>query len=122
MSGRQGNPNWKKGGKSPNPHGRPQRGTDLVNARAYGKIEFEKALHKYIFSTKDQLKDFVRNPATTAMDLFIISVIMRGITMSDLAKFNFLLERMGIYKQDDTGGGVNVHAYLMRLMHDNYNA
>lgn len=81
-------------GQSGNPSGRPKLPTDLKNAKKMDRIEIDRTLSSYLRKTKDELSEIARDPKATALQLFVLSIITKGITEGDQSRLNFLFDRI----------------------------
>jgi len=64
--------------------------------RKLTKVRLEEILHKYMDSTKDELKRIIDNPGETPMiELMVISVMAKGVTQGDQNRLDYLLNRLG---------------------------
>lgn len=70
----------------------PPRLTEEERAlRKITKTNFQKAVRKYLTCTKQELLDVAKDPKTEAMDLLIVSVMMKAITTGDEKKMEWFL-------------------------------
>ena len=81
-----------------NPNGRPKTPDDIKEARKLNRFEVERAITKYLYCSPKELEAYAReakNPETelTALDLCVISIVTAAVNRSDMARFNFLLDR-----------------------------
>lgn len=97
-------------GKSGNPNGRPPLPTDLKELKDLTKSEMDRALHKYMLLSPEQLKEAKSNPETTAVELLIISILSHGINKGDDKRATFLYDRIAgkVKEQVNIEGGLKV--------------
>ena len=88
-------PHQFKKGQSGNPNGRP-KGTTLVpkELRTINNRLVAETMSKYLNCTAQELQDHFKDPATSALDLIILRVLVEGIRKADQAKMNAILERI----------------------------
>ena len=95
---------------------------DVREMRELTKANCDRLLNRYIYMTKQELKEQAQNPYTPAIDLFVISVIAKGIELACTNRLNFLMDRL-IGKPDQTVNlnaevKSSLHSDLMELLHN----
>ena len=85
---------FQKGNDASKGKGRPPVPVDLKQARSLNRVELERTLNKYIYMTLTELDGAWANPNTTALDRMVMGVVREAIKDGDVARFNFLLERL----------------------------
>lgn len=83
-----------KPGQSGNPNGRPKLPTDVKEARKLNKSAIEILLNKYLYMPFQELKSTIESQTLSAADMFIATVIYKGITKGDHYRLDFLLNRL----------------------------
>jgi hypothetical protein len=83
-----------KEGEVLNPNGRPKLPDDIKEARKLNKLEFERIVNKYLYMKKEEITEALRDPDTPAIEMAVAQLIVKGITLGDPVRLNFLLERL----------------------------
>jgi hypothetical protein len=84
---------WPKG-VSGNPGGRKKLPEDIKAVRELNKLEMERLLNRFIYMKREELEAIKTNKDTTLLELFVASVVSKGITMGDERRLNFLFDRL----------------------------
>lgn len=74
--------------------GRPPVPEDVKEARKFNRREIELILTKFLQMTPIQLEAVKTNPQSTAMELFIHSIVVNGINKGDPTRLDFLLTQI----------------------------
>lgn len=94
---------WKPG-TSPNPGGRPKDPPGMREMKLLTKYELVKVGNMIINHNLGQLKEFVEDPETPALQVMVASVVSRIIRTGDMNMLNTLLDRLiGKVKEEFTG-------------------
>jgi hypothetical protein len=81
-------------GKSGNPGGRPALPADLKEAQALTRQEFMRVINKYLQMSPAELVAVLKNPATPALHLMVITIIMAAVDKADPIRAEFILIRV----------------------------
>lgn len=79
---------------NPGGPGRKPTPKDLKGVKKMSRYEFELRLAKYASCTLAELKKHRRHPDTPALDLMLLSVMIKGIGQGDHQRWNALVDRM----------------------------
>lgn len=82
-----------KKGQSGNPKGRPQLPSALRKIPQLTVDELKRTISGHLRETEEQLKDLRKDPTTKALDLMIISTILRAIKEGDIYRAELLFLR-----------------------------
>jgi hypothetical protein len=82
--------------------GRKKIPPELIEVRCRGKAEIKRLINLYLDLPRDQLKKKIEDPKTPAIELYLASLIAKGIQTSDWRMFAWLLDRIvGPVKTED---------------------
>jgi len=82
-----------KPGQSGNPKGRPKLPPELKAIDSLTKDSLRKLVSKFLHMTRAQVMEIVSDPATPAIDLYIASIIHKGVNEADPGRLEMLLNR-----------------------------
>lgn len=74
--------------------GRPKVPDDVKEARKLNQVEFERVANKYLYLTRDELKEAAEDPDTTVIELLVSSIIVKAVEKGDQMRLEFLLNRL----------------------------
>lgn len=83
-----------KPGQSGNPNGRAKEPKEIRDARKLTKAEFTKIVTKYLFMSRDQIKEDVHSKDKNMLDLLVGGIVMKAVQKGDDKLATFLLDRV----------------------------
>lgn len=84
-------PGFLKGNKARLGKGTPE---DIKELRALTRDSWERSANKAIHMSIEDLLEVKKNPKTTALDMMIVSVLIKAIKDGDEKRLNFFLDRL----------------------------
>lgn len=94
---KKGNPNIKdhgfKPGQTGNAAGRPKMPEELQKANKLSAKKFIEYVNKYINMNQESLKEDLKRPQATMLELLVGGMIARAVKDQDPARANFILDR-----------------------------
>lgn len=105
-----------KPGETGNPNGRPQVPQDVKQMRELNKVELTRILNKFVYLTKDELSECLKDPMTPAVEMMVGTIIHKAITTGDHSRLTFILDRLvGPNKQSVEVTGT-LHSQLVKII------
>jgi hypothetical protein len=83
-----------KPGQVANPNGRPIVPEEIKELRKLNRSEIEQLISDFMRKPLHELQAMSKNPATTALDRMIASVVEQAVFRGDHKRLNFLLDRL----------------------------
>lgn len=65
-----------------------------VAERRLTRTKLEEILQKHLHKSKQELMDVLKDPATIALELMVVSVLVKAINTGDQVRLQFLLDRI----------------------------
>jgi hypothetical protein len=81
-------------GQSGNPKGAPNVPEDVKAIRRLTRSELDRLFNKFIFMTKTEIQRAVMDPAAPSLELWISSVIHKGVVEGDDRRMNSVFDRL----------------------------
>ena len=83
-----------KKGQSGNPKGREPYPFELANAAKLTKSQVETALSKFMWLSKEEVKEYIEKPDTIAMDVLLGRIMLKAISSGDHMRMEFFFNRL----------------------------
>lgn len=83
-----------KKGQSGNPGGKPKAPDDIIHARKLNQIELERIVNGYLFKTRNEVTESLKNPSTGMMELMVASIMGKAVQLGDASRLEFILNRL----------------------------
>lgn len=83
-----------KPGQSGNPGGRPKLPEDIKKARQLNQVEFERAVNRFLYMTREEMQATLKDPATPMIEIMIGSIMAQGAQKGDQLRLEFVLNRI----------------------------
>lgn len=74
--------------------GKPRTPEDIKEARKLTQIELERAVNKYLYLSRAELKAAIEQPGTPMLDLMIASIVAQAAQKGDQVRLDFILNRI----------------------------
>lgn len=65
-----------------------------IAERRLTRTKLEEVLHKHLHKSKEELMAVLKDPATIALELMVVSVLVKAINNGDQVRLQFLLDRL----------------------------
>jgi len=85
---------WKKGQGSPNPGGRPKLPKELAKTPLLSSEAIKRTISKHFAATKEELEKIKGDSTSSALDLVIVSTILKAIDHGDIGRAEMLFCRL----------------------------
>jgi hypothetical protein len=81
-------------GQSGNPKGPAPLPEDIKAARKLTPLEFERAVNKFLFWSREAIEAAAKDTSLPALDAWVIRIILKATVKGDERPMSFLLERL----------------------------
>ncbi len=97
-------------------YGRPKLGKDIVAARKYNNLEFERVCNKYLEHSKQDLEKILKDGKVSVFEGMHVRMMLLAHG-GDVQRYELLMNRLlGKPKGDQPEGVVNVHHMLVQVL------
>jgi hypothetical protein len=107
---------WKPG-QSGNPNGRPARSKEHKQFERLTKEKYINILQRCLYKSLEQLEEMFRDKSNTALELWVISIMIDGIKKGDDRKIETVLGRIIGKQETNIKVGLS-HAEIINLVND----